>query len=205
MPCVLPLGTGHWQPASARAAIHDSEPQVPRTGPPGCEFNLSKAREGKDQCSRGAMSPGLCEKSVPPESKRAQGMPGAGRNPWPPCNKESTGKEPQVQPDHPAFPAQWVYGLYVLSPVTGLVCHRRRTMRLARLGLSVGRPGPYDFPVRSSAVRPHETSCASLPGPSHPASRFVTIAHTPLKSEAGRAHHTPILHSDKQNILTATA
>jgi hypothetical protein len=29
-----------------------------------------------------------------------------------------------VVPDHPAFPAQWFYGLYVLSPVTGLFCHR---------------------------------------------------------------------------------
>src|SRR6266566_2186398 len=26
--------------------------------------------------------------------------------------------EPQVQADHPAFPAQWFYGLYVLSSVT---------------------------------------------------------------------------------------
>jgi len=26
--------------------------------------------------------------------------------------------EPQVQADHPAFPAQWFYGLYVISPVT---------------------------------------------------------------------------------------
>ena len=25
-------------------------------------------------------------------------MPGAGRNPWPPCSEKSTGKEPQVQP-----------------------------------------------------------------------------------------------------------
>ena len=26
--------------------------------------------------------------------------------------------------DIPAFPAQWLYGLYVLSPVSGLYCHR---------------------------------------------------------------------------------
>ena len=26
---------------------------------------------------------------------------------------------------HPAFPTQWFYGLYVISPVTGLFCHRR--------------------------------------------------------------------------------
>jgi hypothetical protein len=27
---------------------------------------------------------------------------------------------------HPAFPAQWFYGLYVISPGTGLSCPRRR-------------------------------------------------------------------------------
>ena len=32
---------------------------------------------------------------------------------------------PQVQPDHPGFPRAMVYGLYVISPVTGLSCHRR--------------------------------------------------------------------------------
>jgi hypothetical protein len=26
----------------------------------------------------------------------------------------------QVKRKHPAFPAQWLYGLYALSPVTGL-------------------------------------------------------------------------------------
>jgi len=72
-----------------------------------------------------------------------------------------------------------------LAPVVRSVRHA------SELGLSVGRPGPYDFAVRSSAVRPHETSRASLSRPSHPASRFVTIAHTPLKAEAGRADHTP--------------
>ena len=34
--------------------------------------------------------------------------------------------------DIPAFPAQWLYGLYVLSPVSGLFCHRRQ------LGLTSG-------------------------------------------------------------------
>jgi hypothetical protein len=30
----------------------------------------------------------------------------------------------QVQRRHPTFPAQWSSGLYVISPVTGLSCHR---------------------------------------------------------------------------------
>jgi hypothetical protein len=31
----------------------------------------------------------------------------------------------KVQPEQPASPARWFYGLYVLFPVTGLYCHRR--------------------------------------------------------------------------------
>ena len=35
--------------------------------------------------------------------------------------------------DIPAFPAQWLYGLYVLSPVSGVVCHRRGVGLTTRL------------------------------------------------------------------------
>ena len=95
--------------------------------------------------------------------------------------QKSTRQNHRLSRNRPAFPAQWFYGLYALSPVTGLCCHRRphRSSR-CELSLSVGRPGPHDFAVRISAVRPHERSCASPSRPSHPASRFVTIAHTPL-------------------------
>jgi hypothetical protein len=34
---------------------------------------------------------------------------------------------------HPAFPTQWFYGLYVISPVTGLFCHRRPREKPATL------------------------------------------------------------------------
>src|SRR5215813_15259583 len=61
----------------------------------------------------------------PPERKRAQGMPGEGLNHGFRAMKKSTGKEPQVQPDHPAFPARWLYNLYVISLGTGLSCPHR--------------------------------------------------------------------------------
>src|ERR1043166_2787949 len=35
-----------------------------------------------------------------------------------------TGFNYRYSQDIPAFPAQWFYGLYVLSPVSGLYCHR---------------------------------------------------------------------------------
>jgi hypothetical protein len=44
-------------------------------------------------------------------------------------------------------------GLYVLSPVTGLVCHRRRRNCFRQLDASVGASGPHAFAVRLSAVR----------------------------------------------------
>ena len=44
-------------------------------------------------------------------------MPGAGRYPWPACRKISRRQSPQVQPDHPAFPARWATVLYVISLV----------------------------------------------------------------------------------------
>src|SRR5689334_23718908 len=42
-----------------------------------------------------------------------------------------------------------VYGLYVLSPVSGVDCHRCRTChRAGRIDATVAAPGPHDFAVR---------------------------------------------------------
>ena len=42
---------------------------------------------------------------------------------------------------------------FVLSPVTGLFCHRRLRGLLRKLDTSVGVSGPHDFAVRFSAIR----------------------------------------------------
>ena len=63
----------------------------------------------------------------------------------------------------PAFPARWFTAYIAISPGTGLSCPRRLRDDLANLSLSVGRPGPRDFTVRVSHVRP---TCP--PRPSHP-------------------------------------
>jgi hypothetical protein len=53
-------------------------------------------------------------------------MPGARCTRSPLCNVESTGVEATGTPEHPAFPHAMVLTAYVvLSPVTGLFCHRR--------------------------------------------------------------------------------
>jgi hypothetical protein len=40
---------------------------------------------------------------------------------------------------------------FVLSPVTGLFCHRHPADNSARLDASVGASGPHDFAVRELA------------------------------------------------------
>jgi hypothetical protein len=54
------------------------------------------------------------------------GKAGCQRAPAVRVQKKVHAAEPQVWPDHPAFPAQWFYGLYVISPATNSFCHRRR-------------------------------------------------------------------------------
>ena len=54
---------------------------------------------------------------------------------------------------------------FVLSPVTGLCCHRRLRDNSRKLDASVGASGPHDFAVRVSAARQSRAfaSTASTP------------------------------------------
>jgi hypothetical protein len=58
-----------------------------------------------------------------------------------------------VAPVKPGIPARNGFNAYIaLSPVTGLVCHRRlRKLPSAKLDASVGASGPHDFAVRKKA------------------------------------------------------
>jgi hypothetical protein len=72
-----------------------------------------------------------------------------------------------VTPETPGIPRAMVLtASFVLSPVTGLVCHRHRRSCLRRLDSSVGAPGPHDFSVRVHAARR-----AAHPRPPHPVPR----------------------------------
>ena len=68
-------------------------------------------------------------------------------------------------PESPGIPARNGFTAYVvLSPVTGLFCHRRQRIKfclspvgptqLRELDASVGASGPYDFAVRNNIARP---------------------------------------------------
>ena len=66
---------------------------------------------------------------------RAWGMPGARCTHSPACEVGSAhGSSPQVHRDHPAFPhAMVLTASFVLSPVTGLVCHRHQRIKVLSL------------------------------------------------------------------------
>ena len=86
--------------------------------------------------------------------------------------------EPQVQADHPAFPARWFYGLYVIFPVTGLVatvaCGSSR-----KLSACIGAPEPHDFAVRTNAARRARIAPGDV-RPSHPAPNVRDDREPPL-------------------------
>jgi hypothetical protein len=54
---------------------------------------------------------------------------------------------------HPAFPTQWFYGLYVISPVTGLFCHRRSRGIVSHENLAPAS-GRQDHTPSPSALAP---------------------------------------------------
>jgi hypothetical protein len=82
----------------------------------------------------------------------------------------------------------------VLSPVTGLSCHRRLADTSAKLDASVGAPGPHGFAVRdppspkaSAACPPklqrrrkQHRSSSALPRPPHPMPNVCDDRETPL-------------------------
>ena len=92
---------------------------------------------------------------VPLIEQRAQGKPGADcarrsgalKHTGIPCAKHM-GKDYRYSRDIPAFPTQWLYGLYVLFPVSGVCCHRCLRDSSRKIDATVAAPEPHDFAVR---------------------------------------------------------
>src|SRR6201992_783843 len=79
-------------------------------------------------------------------------------------------------PEHPAFPAQWCYGLLRDLPGDRAFLPPSPPGRLPRrLDASVGASGPHDFAVHVSAVRQERLCVHRIPCPT-----FVTMANAPL-------------------------
>jgi hypothetical protein len=79
-------------------------------------------------------------------------------------------KQRQVQPEQPAFPAQWFYGLYVLSSVRRLLA--TVALRYVPQGL-IPASGDQDHTISQSAPASHVRRQGSRPP--HPTPTPVTI------------------------------
>ncbi len=113
---------------------------------------------------RGAKRPRPCMKSYAHRGRGERRMPVA------PAASRALGigrthTSKRVHRNHPTFPHAMVLTVsFALSPVTGLVCHRRLRIksclspvgptRLRKLDASVGASGPHDFAVRCNISRP---------------------------------------------------
>jgi hypothetical protein len=139
-------------------------------------FNFKQPITDTTPRSRGANCARALQNDVP-RRKRAQGMPDAQLAPA--ASRAKLKKHTSVvttgRPQSTGIPRAMVLTVsFVLSPVTGLSCHRRRRNYFRQLDTSVGAPGPHDFAVRVSIAR-----LAALSRPLHPVPRFVTIMIRP--------------------------
>jgi hypothetical protein len=98
----------------------------------------------------------------------------------------------------PGIPyAMVLTGSFVLSPVTGLVCHRRQQSRLRQLDTSVGASGPHDF-----AVRLKRRSSAAPSASTASRSASVTIASRPSWG-TGRGRYIADLGQTRSEVFLA--
>jgi len=106
--------------------------------------------------------------------------------------------------DIPAFPAQWVDGLYAVAPVSGVDCHRCRPKQSGRIDATVAAPGPCDFAVRSPRlVGERSPDAASVHR--NPHRRNVTTRFAPSwRHGLGRLIRLAV-YSVKPNIFAARA
>jgi hypothetical protein len=82
-------------------------------------------------------------------------MPGAGCARSLACNEiKHTSVVTTVTPDSPGIPYAMVLTVsFVISPVIGLSCHRRRRSCPHQLDAGVEASGPHDFAVRNQCSR----------------------------------------------------
>src|ERR1043166_7120073 len=101
-----------------------------------------------------------------------------------PCRRECTlrTQATQVQPEQPAFPAQWLYGLYVISSVRRAVWPPSLAgSSPANLIHSIGGSGPHDFAVRAARLVIARIRVHRIPLPT-----FVTTRTPLLPEQDGR-------------------
>ena len=102
----------------------------------------------------------------PPQKQRAQGRPGARCTRGLVCKvrKQKRTRAYRFSGEHPAFPAQWLYGLLRALPGERLFCHRRRSgMNLHDLTPAPRRQDHTTSPYASCALVCHAIRVHRIP------------------------------------------
>ncbi len=126
-----------------------------------------KPGDDSGDCSRSASRPKFCNQPCP-RNQRAQGRPGARRTRGLAgcCKKICCLRAYRFSGEPPAFPAQWLYGLYEIVLVTGfLATIASFGFRFRQLDASTGASDPNDFAVRKCRARQSQHQRPSLPAP----------------------------------------
>jgi hypothetical protein len=113
---------------------------------------------------RDGIPPGLNIGLAPEKIQRAQGMPGAGCARSLVCEmKKHTSVVTTVTPESPGIPRAMVLTVsFVLSPATGLSCHRRLAdSYLRNLTPASGRQDHTTSPYAISIVRLRDTAAST--------------------------------------------
>jgi hypothetical protein len=103
---------------------------------------------------------------------RAQAAPAA----WRATRNKPTSSHHRFSQSHRLSPRDGVTVSFVLSPVSGVFCHRCLRDTSRKIDATVAAPGPHDFAVRSSAVILRARSTRHCCVHRIPARRAVTIA-----------------------------
>jgi hypothetical protein len=101
------------------------------------------------------LRPKFCRSFRPP-NERAQGRPGARCTRGLVCklHRKMRTRAYRFSGEHPAFPAQWLYGLLRTLPgEPALLPPSLRRNESTQLDASIGASGPHDFTVRLMRVR----------------------------------------------------
>jgi hypothetical protein len=100
-------------------------------------------------------------------------------------------------PDDPAFPAQWFYGLFRALPGDrAFLPPSPRESLAAKLGASVGAPGPHGFAVRNA----RSFVLRAALRPPRPCPTSVTIAIRPSGGQ-GMAARKPLIWGASQGLF----
>jgi hypothetical protein len=121
--------------------------------------------------SRSAFTPGVCKSCGPPQQRGRRECRMLAAPASLACKRNALcARKHHRAAEQPASPAQWCYGLYALSPVSGLDSHRRSRLVTRSLTSASGDQDHATSPSAAAAFVSHSNRGHRIPAP-----RIVTI------------------------------